>query len=174
MVEYVELAEMPGVPMFRCDRLRATLSVSSCAGMWRGGNRDGVERLDRCKACAIGAVHAGETAASMSPMMGQSLCARCHNGTTRLIGKHLCPSCYNRQREWLIGANSKGTKPSKMLPLERRRIRYLSGDEPVSLTLDNSRDTMELVVTALRDSKKRVTFAFLGQPAGPLTQMRLF
>lgn len=172
MVDYVEMPEMPGVPMFKCERLRATLAVSSCANMWRGGNRDGIERLDRCKACPIGAVHAGETAASMSPMMGQCICARCHRGATRLVGKALCVSCYNRQREWLIGANSKGTAPTKMAPLSRRRIRFLSGSDPVNLVLDNSRDTMELVVTALRDSKKRVTFAFSVQPE--LTQQRLF
>lgn len=172
MVVYFERDELPGVQAFKCERLRATLAVSSCANMWRGGNRDGVERLERCKACPIGAVHAGETAASMSPMMGQCICARCHCGATRLVGKHLCVSCYNRQREFLIGANSKGTTPTKVGQLTRRRIRYLSGPDPVQLVLDHSRDTMELVVTALRDSKKRVTFAFSSQPQ--LTQQRLF
>lgn len=174
MVTYIEMAEMPGVPMFRCDRLRATLSVSSCAGMWRGGNQENIERLDRCKCCPIGAVHAGETAASMSPLMGASVCARCHVTAGRLIGKHLCVSCYNRQREWLIGKNSRGTAPIKMQPLYRRRIRYLAGGEPVTLSLDLSHDTTELVVAALRDSKKRIVFAFSGQSNGPLTQARLF
>jgi len=174
MVEYTEMAEMPGVQMFRCERLRATLSVKSCAGMWRGGNREGVERLERCKACPIGAVHAGETAASMSPLMGQCICARCHRGATRLVGKHLDVSCWNRQREYIIGKNSKGTAPTKMAPLERRRMRYFAGSDPVELVLDHSRDTMELVVTALRDSRKAVTFAFSGRPQNQLTQMRLF
>lgn len=174
MVTYIEMAEMPGVPMFRCDRLRATLSVSSCAGMWRGGNQENVERLDRCKCCPIGAVHAGETAASMSPLMGASVCARCHVTATRLIGKHLCVSCYNRSREWMIGKNSRGTAPIKFKPLERRKIRFLAGGEPQTLTLEHSHDVMELVVAVLRDSKKRVVFSFHGSPQGPLIQSRLF
>ena len=90
------------------------------------------------------------------------------------MGKHLCVSCYNRQREFLIGANSKGTVPTKVGQLERRRIRYLSGPDPVQLILDHSRDTMELVVTALRDSRKRVTFAFHSQAQAQLQQQRLF
>lgn len=172
MVQYTEMPELPGVQMFKCERLRATLAVSSCANMWRGGNREDVERLERCKACPVGAVHAGETAASMSPMMGQCICARCHRGATRLVGKHLCVSCYNRQREFLVGANSKGTAPLKVGQLTRRRIRYFAGQDPIQLTLDHSRDTMELVVTALRDSKKRVMFAFSANPH--LLQQRLF
>lgn len=165
---------MPGVQFFRCDRLRATLSVPSCATMWKGGNRDNVERLARCKACPMGAVHAGETAASMSPLMGQCVCARCHSGASRLIGKHLCISCYNRQREWIIGRNSKGSAPSKMAPLAARRIRFMCGGTPVTLALEHSADTMELVVAALRDSRKRVMFAFSGQPKGRLAQGSLF
>ncbi len=64
MVEYFERPEIPGVPAFRCVKLSATLSVTSCATMWKQANHDNVERLNRCKTCPIGAVHAGETAAS--------------------------------------------------------------------------------------------------------------
>ena len=172
-MEYFEQPEIPGKQFFRCERLRATISVDSCAGMWRGGNRENIERLDRCKACPIGAAHAGETAASMSPLMGELVCGRCHRHAGRLVGKHLCVSCWNRQREWLIGVNARGTVPT-MKPLERRRIRYLCAGNPITLALDLSRDTDELIVTALRDSKQKVIFAFSGQPAGSLTQARLF
>lgn len=174
MTEYFERAELPGQKFFRCERLRATLTVKSCADMWRGGNQENLERLQRCRLCPVGAVHAGETAASMSPLMGQTVCARCHEGATRLIGKHLCVSCYNRQLEFIKGANGKGTKPSKMRPLERRRIRYLCGGAPVTLDMDHTHDTTELVVAALRDSRKQVVFAFAGQPVGNLAQARLF
>lgn len=173
-MDYFELPEIPGKPHFRCDRLRATLSVAACATMWRGGNQRNEERLQRCKACPVGALHAGETAASMSPLMGQCVCARCHSGASRLIHKHLCVSCYNREREWIIGYNSKGTKPTKMSPLAARRIRYLCGGVPVTLALEHTKDTTELVVAALRDSRKRVVFAFSGQPKGQLAQGSLF
>lgn len=173
MTTYFELPEIPGKPHFKCDKLRATLSVSSCAAMWRQANHDNVERLSRCKTCPIGATHAGETAASMSPLMGQCVCARCQRTATRLIGKHLCISCWNRQREWIIGKNAKGTKPTRMAPLGERHIRYFVAGEPRTLKIDLTVDNTEMVVAVLRDSKKRVTFAFHGMPTG-ITQSRLF
>lgn len=172
-VVYFERDEMPGVPAFRCDKLSATLSVASCAKMWRQANHDNVERLGRCKTCPIGAVHAGETAASMSPFMGQCICARCQRTATRLIGKHLDISCYNRQREYLLGKNSKGSSPTKMKPLARRTLRYFSPDGARQLTLDHSESTEELIVTILRDSKKAVFFAFNAVTHG-INQARLF
>lgn len=173
MVEYFERPEIPGVAAFRCEKLMATLSVASCAKMWRQANHENVERLDRCKTCPIGAVHAGETAASMSPFMGQVICGRCQSRPTRLIGKHLCVSCYNRQREYVIGKNSKGSAPSKMRPLARRTVRYFAADEVRTLTLDHSADTVELMVAVLRDQKKRVVFSFNAVSRG-INQARLF
>lgn len=165
-MDYFELKELPNKPHFKCERLRATLSVESCASMWRGGNQENIERLQRCKACPVGALHAGEQAASMSPLLGTTTCARCHRGATRLIGKHLCISCYNRQREQQVGKNAKGVAPTKLLPLCRRRLRYVVDGEVRSYVLDQSKDMTELVVALLRDSKKRVTFAFHGMPTG--------
>jgi hypothetical protein len=173
MVEYFERPELPGVPAFRCEKLAATLSVKSCADMWRKANHDNLERLSRCKTCPIGAGHAGETAASMSPYMGTTVCARCQTMATRLIGRHLCISCYNRQLEWIKGKNSKGSRPTKMKPLARRTVRYFADGAPIILTLDHTASTEEMVVAALRDSKKRVTFSFQGMPRG-IVQARLF
>lgn len=173
MVVYFERAELPGVMAFNCDKLRATLSVSNCADMWRKANHDNVERLSRCKTCPVGAVHAGETAASMSPFMGQCVCARCHRTATRLIGKHLCISCWNRQREWVIGKNAKGSKPVKLGPLARRTLRYMCGDEPTTTTIDLTHDTTEMIVAVLRAARKRVQFSFNGMPNG-INQARLF
>jgi len=161
------------VQAFRCDRLRAELSVRSCADMWRKANHDNLERLARCKTCPIGAGHAGETAASMSPFMGSLVCARCQCTASRLIGKHLCISCYNRQLEYIKGKNAKGAPPSKMRPLARRTVRYFAAGEPVTMTLDHTASTTEMIVAALRDCKKRVTFAFYGMPRG-IAQSRLF
>lgn len=172
-MEYFERPEIPGKPHFKCEKLNATLAVSNCAVMWRQANHDNKERLARCKSCAIGAVHAGETAASMSPLMGSCVCGRCHRTATRLIGKHLCISCWNRQREWVIGKNSKGTKPTRMAPLHSRSLRYFAMGELKKVRIDLTTDTIELIVSVLRDSKKRVQFAFHGMPEG-IRQARLF
>jgi hypothetical protein len=174
MPEYVEFVELPGVLHFRCERYNATLSTSACAGMWREGNHGNSEKRMRCKVCPIGAVHAGETAASMSPLKGSLVCGRCHTGATRLIGKHLCISCYNRQREFVVGRNAKGTKPVKLAPLEPRRIRYLSGKAVKTLYMPLSVDTEELMVSALRDSQETVTFAWSGDIHGAPAQLRLW
>ncbi len=173
MVNYFVRPEVPGVQAFRCDKLMATLSVKSCADMWRQANHHNVERVNRCKTCPIGAMHAGETAASMSPMMGQCICARCHHTVTRLIGKHICISCYNRQREWIIGRNSKGSAPTKMKPLSRRTVRYFAAGEARTLTIEHTKDNEEMIVAILRDSKKAVQFAYQGMPQG-IGQGRLF
>lgn len=174
MVEYFKIAEVPGQQFFRCDRYRATLSTTACSKMWREANHQNVEARYRCKTCPVGALHAGETSASMSPLMGSLICPRCHRGALRLIGKHLCVSCYNRQREFIVGHNAKGTAPSKMAPLHARCLRYWSGNVLLKLHLDHSADHVELMVAALRNSKNRVRFAFTGAMRGTPNQLRLW
>jgi hypothetical protein len=172
--DYVEFAELPGKLHFRCDRYAATLSTEACAGMWREGNHLNSEKRLRCKVCPIGAVHAGETAASMSPLKGSLICGRCHVGATRLIGKHLCVSCYNRQRELLAGKNAKGTRPIKLAPLSLRRLRYKAGKAVKTLCMPLSVDTEELMVTVLRDSQDTVKFGWHAEIRGTHAQLRLF
>lgn len=160
MVEYFGLPETPGVKYFRCERLRATLPVESCGKMWRQANHHHDENRLSCRCCPIGAAHAGETAASLSPLKGTPICARCHRRADRLVGKHLCVSCKNREYEWLKGRNAKGSKPIKLRSLDPRTLHYLQGDELRTLHLPLSMDTEELVVAALRDSRNRVRFMF--------------
>src|SRR3546814_1437084 len=76
---------------FRCDRLRASLSVDACTSNWRAGNDANDERRVACRSCPIGAAHAGEAMASLSPIKGTLTCSRCHRQSTRawLIGKWL-------------------------------------------------------------------------------------
>jgi len=174
MPEYFTIADVPGKTYFRCERYAASISTESCASMWREGNHDNSEARFRCKCCPLGALHAGETAASMSPLKGALICSRCHQTANRLIGKTLCVSCYNRQREWVIGKNAKGTKPVKLAPLEPRRIRYLSGKEPRTLYLPLTIDTDELIVSVLRDSPNKVRFGFSGAMRGAPSQLRLW
>jgi hypothetical protein len=174
VVDYFEMPEIPGRKYFRCERLRATLAIPACAGMWKQANHENNEERLRCKCCPLGAVHAGETAASMSPLKGTLICGRCHNRASRLIGKHLCVSCQNRQYEWLKGKNAKGSKPIKLKSLEPRTLHYLHGRDPRSIYLPLSADLDELIVAALRDSINRVRFAYHGAMRGTPQQLRLF
>ncbi|ATI15690.1 hypothetical protein [Bordetella phage vB_BbrM_PHB04] len=173
MVEYFKIEGAPG-QYFRCDRYSATLSVTSCAGMWRKANHEGSEQQFKCRVCPLGAVHAGETAASMSPLKGTTICGRCHRIAARLIRGHVCVSCYNREREVRIGKNAKGAKPVKVRPLSRRRIYYLEGGEPKRLELDLSAATDELIVATLRDADRHARFSFRGEIRGAPSQLRLW
>ena len=174
MLQYFQRDEMPGRQFFECERYRSTLTTEACAVQWRSVNHAGSERMFKCKACPIGALHAGETAANMSPIMGTLTCGRCGEGATRLISKHLCVSCYNRQREWLIGYNAKGKSPVKMIRLDKRVISYMTGSDPRVLKMDLASSTVELMWACLRDCKNTVRFAFRGTFSGQITQARLF
>ena len=158
MVEYFENPLLPGKPMFRCDRLSASLQVASCAGMWNEANAGGhpPERLFRCLQCPLGAEHAGVGDANMSPLRGTTICSRCHRTDLRLIGGNVCVSCQNRAYEWLKGKNAKGKAPVKHPPLVRRSVRYVCGGEVRVLARNLTASSDELVVELLRDSPKRV------------------
>lgn len=160
MVEYFGLPETPGVSYFRCERLRATLPMESCGKMWKQANHQKEEGRIACRCCPIGAAHAGETAASLSPLKNTLICARCHRRANRLVGKHICVSCKNREYEYLKGRNAKGGKPIKLKSLGPRTLTYLAGDELRTLHLPLSLDMEELIVAALRDSANRVRFMF--------------
>lgn len=174
MVDYKTIDGVPGKLYFRCERMRATLSTSSCSDMWRRESdlNDGAHSA--CRLCPLGAVHAGEVAASMSPLKGTLTCARCHRVSGRLISKMICVSCYNRGRELLCGRNAKGTAPVKLSRLDCRRVRYLHGTEVRTTALRQTLDTDEILVAVLRDSKQSVVFAFNSTPPAAIRQSRLW
>lgn len=166
-IEYFEMPEVPGSKMFRCAPLMATMSVNACSLRWRGASNKGApERLDRCRNCRVGARHAGASDASLSPLHGMSICGRCHSGATRLIRGHLCVSCYNREREYVKGRNARGKAPKLHPMLHHLAIRYRAGAVVKLLTMPHVVNTTELVIAALRDEPKQVTFcALVPRPA---------
>lgn len=174
-MEYVEMPGVEGKKYFRCERHRATLSTEACAANWRSGNHLNNEDRIACRCCPIGAAHAGEGDASMSPLKGVKICSRCHRTAVRLIFGRVCVSCYNREREQTLGKNAKGVPPSKLPPLRPMTLRFICGGRPAMVTLDRAMDTLELIVAALRDSQNRVRFAFhASMPRGRYVQLRLF
>ncbi|MGT2471649.1 hypothetical protein [Paraburkholderia terrae] len=153
---------LPGVRHFACDRLRAKMSISSCGTRWEKANSTDVDadRFHTCRRCPIGAAHAGRSDHNSSPFKGMTICGRCHRGATRLIGKHLCISCFNRARELRIGKNAKGTRPIKLAKLEPRSITYRAGGVVKTRTIAETVDTDELIVAVLRDEERAPQFAY--------------
>lgn len=174
MVEYTTNPLMPGRKFFRCERMRATLTTDACCSMWQHESATNDGKHSQCRLCPLGAEHAGETDAAITPLKGTLTCGRCHRGASRLIGGHVCPSCYNREREVLVGRNAKGTAPVKHCGLAARRIRYQSGGRVCVLVRAKTVDIDELVVAALRDNQKRVVFAFDPSPPAGMRQTRLW
>lgn len=159
-VRYFESELMPGKPMFRCDRLMASLRVVSCAEMWREANAAGPmpERLFRCRGCSVGAAHAGEADASCHWLRGVPICARCTRTDLRLIGGNICVSCQNRQYEWVKGKNAKGQYPRLHPALARRRCVAVVGGVTRVVVRELTVGMEELVVELLRDSSRAVVF----------------
>lgn len=89
------------------------------------------------------------------------ICGRCEQGATRLIHGHLCVSCYNREREYLKGRNAKGNAPKYHPTLYAISLRYRAGSQVKTRTMQHVTCAAELVIAALRDEPKQVTFAAL-------------
>lgn len=163
MAEYFELDELPGKTMFRCGRHHCTMQVTACAEMWRQANEQRMppERLDPCRNCQLGAKHAGVGEISLSPLRGAHICGRCNAGATRLIRGHLCPSCYNRELEYLKGVNAKGAAPVRHPALHRIELTIRTDGRVKRFRRGAVVGTHELVVAALRDEPKQVALSFL-------------
>lgn len=174
MIEYFKIEAAPQLDFFRCKPLSATLSVGACATNWRGAHEEQSERLFTCKTCPIGALHAGETAASLSPLRGATICGRCHRGTTRLVEQHLCVSCWNREREAILGKNAKGQKPVKLSAVHPRALRVIEGGEPKLIKRLRTAHYEELFVMALRDCARQVVFCWDANRPALFSQRRLW
>ncbi len=119
---------LPGTPpVFQCSRLLAAITPQSCAKFHSAA------RYDPCVECPIGAAHAKtfglqqptrraareSTDTSPAPLL-RLRCVRCERPARRLIGPHLCASCFNRQRETLSGVTTQ--VGSSVLAPEIRRV----------------------------------------------------
>jgi hypothetical protein len=117
------------------------------------------ERLARCRTCSIGARHAGEQVVEYSSLYQTPICPRCRRGATRMIGDQLCVSCYNREREWAIDRNAKGTRPT--IALDPRRLGLIldyGGQARYAEICALTSSTLELMVQTLRTAPARVAF----------------
>jgi hypothetical protein len=106
------------IEMMRCERRAMTLSKPGCARLWESANGakapEPWEARSACRGCAVGATSAGRTirAVDTAADVWSVICCRCLQPASRLISATFCVSCYNRQREAIVGRNAKGTRPA--------------------------------------------------------------
>ena len=117
------------ISLVECPPYRMQLTSERCAGNWEsvaGQPLHKLERLHHCSGCRLGAERAGK---AMVPTPLPRFCCRCMKLSTRLIGRRLCPSCYNRERELRLGINARGTQPVKITPVAPISVKVLTKQE---------------------------------------------
>lgn len=160
-MEYFTIPELPDKPMFKCARLSAVIQVSNCSRMWDLANRNKTKSqcaTSLCKGCSIGADHSGVSDVSSSFLSGSNICARCHRTGSRMVGGHICVSCWNREREWLIGKNRRGVPPKFHPVLYVAVIKFWSEGVVKSIEKAHTASNVEMIIACIRDNSKQVTF----------------
>ena len=142
----------PGIELVECPPYRMHLLQSRCADQWQsvaGKPRHKLERLQHCSGCKLGAERAG---VRPEPTPLPRFCCRCLTLSPRLIGKRLCPSCYNRELEIRKGRNARGTAPTKAqapkavaLVVDGQRVE-LEASGPLELALYSLRVNIQSAV----------------------------
>lgn len=167
-VTYRTIDGAPG-QYFDCPYGVAMLSVTSCAQLYLEamspkGLREGL-RIS-CRACPVGAAHAGvpSEVASSSRFLGVLYCSRCHGDARRLIRGSICVSCYNREREVLIGKNAKGGKPiyGKLVGSATVACVIDDGKKTQVRRMDKVASRLEAVLSVLRLEAKATAFGWVG------------
>ncbi len=110
-IDYRGLAGVPG-SYFNCERMRAVLTPEACASNFLGSKILGDGRYASCHRCPIGRGHAGEDGGPEPEADRGWRCCRCGpSGQSRIIGRTLCVSCYNRTKEALLLRDGRGKVP---------------------------------------------------------------
>ena len=170
MVEYSVVVGVPG-RYFACPYGMGTLSSDSCSRSYQMsmspiGLREG--RRVTCRACPIGASHAGvpSDVASASQFLGLGYCSRCVGDARRLIRGSICISCYNREREVLIGKNAKGSRPIYGKAVSSRTLSCVfDGRKVVQVRrMDKVTSRLEAFLSILRTESKAVCLGWVGLP----------
>jgi hypothetical protein len=174
-VGYTALAAAPGLKMFSCEPLRASLSQKGCGIRWfeaQTATGHGGERLEICRSCPIGAAHAGETAVYYSSRYGSMICPACRKGTTRMIKNRVCVSCYNRRREISTGKNGRGNVPVELLRKPPHTVEFIAciDGKPKRVQAPECMDMLEAMLRTLRTTKGNISFGFAGQPVSRIAK----
>lgn len=164
-IPYIEL--VPGLKHFECTRQRATISTATCGARYvEALAKPGSCRLDLCRTCQIGPMHVDaeqqtkrvaaaravieHAPGGLMPADNPRMCVRTGRRDQRLIGKAICVSASNREREWRRGRNARGTAPADFIPLVPRRVGVLIDGTPAYRLLRGCQNCKEPLARAIR------------------------
>lgn len=161
---------VPGKRHFRCKKLSATMSSDDCSSRYMRAMA-GDERVSACRFCPIGAVHAGKVDRDQAVIPSAQVkitgrpdqdtrCTRCGRFDLRIIhsGAEICVSCWNRQREWRLGRNSKGKAPITFVPLQVRRVGIMVDGVPSYQMFADTQNEVEPLAKCIRFARESVAF----------------
>lgn len=129
-IEYVQI--VAGQRHFECPSLHALLDTGACADRWQRAMQPDAERLVLCRRCQIGRQHHAEQRPEQQDAARQPerapVCVRCGRPASRMVGGEICPSCFNRFREFLKGRNGRGSAPVNYRPPVPLRVGVIGDD----------------------------------------------
>ena len=158
-----------GSEMMRCVRRDMTLTQAGCGRLWEAAQAKHAatklqpwEGITTCRTCPIGAKNAGTPmeAVFQPAAVLACICPRCDRPAARLINKRLCISCYNRDREALIGRDAKGNRPRLCDQLHDERLAISTDGGTRIETVTRVIGPTEAMLRVARDAKGPISFGW--------------
>ena len=143
--------------MMRCDRRNMTLTTPGCIRLWKSAQESRPAEHEgryECLTCPIGAANAGVTISPVADLVEalRTICPRCRRRSARMIAGRLCVSCYNRDREVVIGKNCKGHRPLLADVLHGERLAIIGGGNVEVGEFAAVTSSIEVMVAAARSA----------------------
>ena len=152
-----------------CGRRNMTLTHAGCGRLWEAAQaKHAAKKLEpwegiaACWTCPIGARNAGrEAEAVFEPAAALAcICPRCDRPASRLINGRLCISCYNRDREALVGRDAKGNRPVLCDQLHDERIVVMADGSARIESVPRVISPVEAMIRIARHAKAPVAFGW--------------
>lgn len=151
-IEYQTI--VPGQRHFQCTPLHGLLDTRSCGDRWGRAMQPDMEKFILCRRCPIGRLHHAEHHPDLQEAVRQParapVCVRCSRPATRMVGGEICPSCFNRFREFLKGRNGRGSVPVNYRPPVPRRVGVAGNDGAPAWVLFEGQLHQEAMARATR------------------------
>lgn len=166
-VSYHSISGVNG-KFFRCKTLSATLSDKSCSALYLKAMsfNSNSFMFVKCQFCPIGAKHSGNPSPpeKISIFYRSYVCSRCFQRSTRMIRNSICVSCYNREREFMVGKNARGSAPIRYRKIGSAVIWYLNDKGLCVRKFDRVSSRVEAVISILHNDGGAKSFGWSPSP----------